>query len=73
MLLSWFDACLPCQFKLPNLRALYAQGTVRLLFQPAEEGGAGGDLMVKEGEQPPLPDATVSLPFSSSAAIHPLS
>lgn len=26
------------------------QGTVRLLFQPAEEGGAGGDLLVKEGE-----------------------
>lgn len=25
------------------------QGTVRLIFQPAEEGGAGGDLMVKEG------------------------
>ena len=27
-------------------------GTVRLLFQPAEEGGAGGDLMVKEGAWP---------------------
>jgi hypothetical protein len=25
------------------------QGTVRLLFQPAEEGGAGGDVFVKEG------------------------
>lgn len=25
------------------------KGTVKLLFQPAEEGGAGGDLMVKEG------------------------
>lgn len=24
-------------------------GKVRLIFQPAEEGGAGGDLMVKEG------------------------
>ena len=24
-------------------------GRVRLIFQPAEEGGAGGDLMVKEG------------------------
>jgi len=24
-------------------------GTVHLIFQPAEEGGAGGDLMVKEG------------------------
>ena len=27
------------------------KGTVKLLFQPAEEGGAGGDLMVKEGAQ----------------------
>lgn len=26
------------------------KGTVRLIFQPAEEGGSGGDLMVKEGE-----------------------
>lgn len=25
------------------------KGTVKLLFQPAEEGGAGGDLLVKEG------------------------
>lgn len=25
------------------------KGTVKLLFQPAEEGGAGGDLMVQEG------------------------
>ena len=25
------------------------QGTVKLFFQPAEEGGAGGDVMVKEG------------------------
>ena len=25
------------------------QGTVKLIFQPAEEGGAGGELMVKEG------------------------
>jgi IAA-amino acid hydrolase len=24
-------------------------GTVKLVFQPAEEGGAGGDVMVKEG------------------------
>ena len=29
-------------------------GTVRLIFQPAEEGGAGGDLMVKEGASKPL-------------------
>lgn len=25
------------------------KGTVKLVFQPAEEGGAGGDVMVKEG------------------------
>ncbi len=25
------------------------KGTVRLIFQPAEEGGAGGELMVQEG------------------------
>lgn len=25
------------------------KGTVKLVFQPAEEGGAGGDLVVKEG------------------------
>ena len=25
------------------------RGSVRLLFQPAEEGGAGADLMIKEG------------------------
>ncbi len=24
-------------------------GTVKLVFQPAEEGGAGGDLMIQEG------------------------
>lgn len=33
------------------------QGTVRLLFQPAEEGGAGGDVMVKEGEHPSHSDS----------------
>ena len=25
------------------------RGSVRLLFQPAEEGGGGADLMIKEG------------------------
>ena len=25
------------------------RGSVRLLFQPAEEGGAGAELMIKEG------------------------
>lgn len=33
------------------MRCCLMQGTVRLLFQPAEEGGAGGDLMVREGER----------------------
>ena len=42
--LQQFALCPPvCPAHLP-------QGTVRLLFQPAEEGGAGGDLLVKEGE-----------------------
>ena len=27
------------------------QGSVKLLFQPAEEGGAGGKRLVKEGER----------------------
>ena len=33
------------------LKAVEARlhGSVRLLFQPAEEGGAGADLMIKEG------------------------
>jgi len=26
------------------------KGTVKLLFQPAEEGGSGGELMVNEGD-----------------------
>ena len=38
---------LTCRHGHPDAVAL--QGTVRLLFQPAEEGGAGGDVMVKEG------------------------
>ena len=33
-------------------------GTVRLIFQPAEEGGAGGELMVQEG--------TAAFPFHPS-------
>ena len=31
------------------------QGSVKLLFQPAEEGGAGGKRLVKEGEQASTP------------------
>lgn len=37
---------------LPAATLRHSQGTVRLLFQPAEEGGAGGDLLVKEGGRP---------------------
>ncbi|XP_022844546.1 IAA-amino acid hydrolase ILR1-like 5 isoform X2 [Olea europaea var. sylvestris] len=32
-----------------DMDALPLQGTVRLLFQPAEEGGAGASYMIKEG------------------------
>ena len=35
--------------RLLKARESELRGTVRLIFQPAEEGGAGGDLMVKEG------------------------
>ncbi|KAF9600904.1 hypothetical protein IFM89_013811 [Coptis chinensis] len=35
--------------KLLNQRRDYLKGTVRLLFQPAEEGGAGASYMVREG------------------------
>ena len=35
--------------KLLKQREHDLKGTVKLLFQPAEEGGAGGDIMVKEG------------------------
>lgn len=35
--------------KLLKDRESQLKGTVKLLFQPAEEGGAGGDIMVKEG------------------------
>ncbi|KAL5712052.1 IAA-amino acid hydrolase ILR1-like 5 [Ranunculus cassubicifolius] len=35
--------------KLLNLRKDHLKGTVRLLFQPAEEGGAGASHMIKEG------------------------
>ena len=38
-----------CCFTLTQLEAAHSQGTVRLVFQPAEEGGAGGDVMIKEG------------------------
>lgn len=35
--------------KLLNQRKHHLKGTVRLLFQPAEEGGAGASHMIKEG------------------------
>jgi uncharacterized Fe-S center protein len=35
--------------KLLKQREAELQGTVLLVFQPAEEGGAGADVMVKEG------------------------
>ncbi|KAL4518375.1 hypothetical protein Ndes2526B_g01216 [Nannochloris sp. 'desiccata'] len=35
--------------KLLKERESELKGTVKLLFQPAEEGGAGGDIMVQEG------------------------
>ncbi|GBF94731.1 IAA-amino acid hydrolase-like [Raphidocelis subcapitata] len=35
--------------KLLKAREAQLKGTVLLVFQPAEEGGAGGDLMIKEG------------------------
>ena len=35
--------------KLLKERESDLKGTVRLLFQPAEEGGAGGDVMIREG------------------------
>ena len=43
--------------KLLKKREGELKGSVRLLFQPAEEGGAGGKLMVEEGNdyQSPYP------------------
>lgn len=35
--------------KLLKQRESELQGTVLLVFQPAEEGGAGADVMIKEG------------------------
>jgi metal-dependent amidase/aminoacylase/carboxypeptidase family protein len=35
--------------KLLKERESELKGTVRFLFQPAEEGGAGGDVMIQEG------------------------
>lgn len=42
------------------------QGTVKLFFQPAEEGGAGGDLMVKEGTASSLATAPQAAPLLCS-------
>ena len=35
--------------KILKKRESELKGTVKLIFQPAEEGGAGGERMVKEG------------------------
>ncbi|KAG4150334.1 hypothetical protein ERO13_D04G000015v2 [Gossypium hirsutum] len=44
--------------KLLNQRKDRLKGTVRLLFQPAEEGGAGASHMIKEGALGPVLAAT---------------
>ena len=36
--------------KLLKRREAELRGTVKLIFQPAEEGGAGGEVIVKEGQ-----------------------
>ena len=40
--------------RLLKFREHELKGTVRLVFQPAEEGGAGGQAMVDEGEIPAI-------------------
>lgn len=40
--------------KLLKKRESELKGTVKLIFQPAEEGGAGGERMVKEGVPPSI-------------------
>ena len=40
--------------KLLKERESELKGTVKLIFQPAEEGGAGGERMVKEGVPPSI-------------------
>lgn len=41
--------------KLLKKRESELKGTVKLIFQPAEEGGAGGEKMVKEGANQSTP------------------
>jgi hypothetical protein len=47
------------------------KGSVRLIFQPAEEGGAGGELMVQEGADAASQTAIAALSrkVSSSSAL----
>ena len=40
--------------KMLKKREAELKGTVKLIFQPAEEGGAGGERMVQEGTHCPL-------------------
>lgn len=40
--------------KMLKAREAELRGTVKLLFQPAEEGGAGGKVLVEEGSCPGL-------------------
>lgn len=44
------------------------QGSVRLIFQPAEEGGAGGDLMVREGSS--LGDASLLITYRLAQIVY---
>jgi len=66
--------------RLLQARAGSLRGSVRLLFQPAEEGGAGADVMVKEGAAPrraaaagvpaaPAPRAPVALHACRASAL----
>ncbi|EFJ47428.1 hypothetical protein VOLCADRAFT_81528 [Volvox carteri f. nagariensis] len=47
-------------------------GSIRIVFQPAEEGGAGGDLMIREGALEDIEAAFAMhvMPHLSSGSIH---
>jgi hypothetical protein len=52
------------------------KGTVKLVFQPAEEGGAGGDVMIQEGKAPVTshfyPSPLLSHAHPPISCVHPL-